>query len=258
MNYTDVNSKTVDSWVEEGWEWGTPISSEVFAAAKCGEWDVFLTPLKPVPEQWFLPFIKPSKRLDGTMILGLASGGGQQMPIFTASGAVCTVFDYSQKQLDNEADVARREDYQIEIKRGDMTKPLPFADNSFDLIFHPVSNCYVEDIEPIWHECYRVLKPGGVLLTGMMRDIVYIFDEDDPLKVIHKLPYNPLKDSELYKKCIDGNWGITFSHTLEQQIGGQLRAGFVLSDLYTDGDNQGGVADFMSTCMATRAVKPEV
>ena len=42
-------------------------------------------------------------------------------------------------------------------------KPLPFADASFDLIFHPVSNCYVEQLDPIWRECARVLKPGGVL-----------------------------------------------------------------------------------------------
>ena len=36
-----------------------------------------------------------------------------------------------------------------------MTQPLPFADESFDLIFHPVYNCYVEKVEPIFLECYR-------------------------------------------------------------------------------------------------------
>ena len=30
MNYTDINAKIVDSWVQNGWEWGRPISHETF------------------------------------------------------------------------------------------------------------------------------------------------------------------------------------------------------------------------------------
>ena len=60
--------------------------------------------------------------------------------------------------------VARREGYDVEVLQADMTQPLPFADATFDLIFHPVSNCYVREVEPIFRECWRVLKPGGVLL----------------------------------------------------------------------------------------------
>ena len=44
----------------------------------------------------------------GAKILGLASGGGQQMPIFTALGAECTVLDYSKEQLKKEEIVAAR------------------------------------------------------------------------------------------------------------------------------------------------------
>ncbi len=40
-----------------------------------------------------------------------------------------------------------------------MTQPLPFEDASFDMVFHPVSNCYVEEVKPIWKECHRVLIP---------------------------------------------------------------------------------------------------
>jgi AcrR family transcriptional regulator len=71
----------------------------------------------------------------------LASGGGQQMPVFAALGAFCTVLDYSPLQLESERVVAEREGYDIKIIRGDMTKRLPFEDNEFDIVFHPVSNC---------------------------------------------------------------------------------------------------------------------
>ena len=97
---------------------------------------MLLTPTKAVPHAWF-------GELKGKRVLGLASGGGQQMPIFTALGAVCTVLDYSERQLESERMVSQREGYDIRILRADMSKPLPFEDGEFDLIFHPVSNCYV-------------------------------------------------------------------------------------------------------------------
>ena len=112
-------------------------------------------------------------------MLGLASGGGQQMPIFTALGAVCTVLDYSDRQIEQERMVAEREGYLITLLQEDMSKPLPFANDTFDIIFHPVSNCYIEEVKPLWKECYRVLKKGGILLSGLDIGVNYLFDEEE-------------------------------------------------------------------------------
>lgn len=76
MDYQDINAATIDKWVEEGWEWGKPISHETFLQAKEGKWDVALTPTKHVPHQWF-------GELKGKKVLGLASGGGQLEAGFT-------------------------------------------------------------------------------------------------------------------------------------------------------------------------------
>jgi len=148
-NYTKVNAQTIDRWVDEGWTWGVPVTTAVCDAARGGQWDVLLTPTRPVPKDWFLPF-------SNTKILGLASGGGQQMPIFSVLDGICTVMDLSDKQLESEKMVAAREGYNINIVKGDMTLPFPFEDGSFDLIFHPVSNCYIEDVSHVWRECFRV------------------------------------------------------------------------------------------------------
>ena len=32
--YQEINSKTIDRWVEEGWEWGKPVSHEEYEKAK--------------------------------------------------------------------------------------------------------------------------------------------------------------------------------------------------------------------------------
>jgi hypothetical protein len=112
MDYQDINAETIDRWVDEGWEWGVPIGHEDYLRATRGEWDVLLTPTKPVPHEWF-------GDLQGKRVLGLAAGGGQQMPIFAALGADCTVLDYSTRQLESERMVAEREGYAIRIVDGD-------------------------------------------------------------------------------------------------------------------------------------------
>ncbi|MGP1523814.1 MAG: class I SAM-dependent methyltransferase [Treponema sp.] len=129
--YQDINKASIDRWIGEGWEWGKPISHEVYENAKKGKWDVLLTPTRAVPHEWF-------GNLKGKKILGLASGGGQQMPVFQALGAECTVLDYSLKQIESELFVAEREKYEIRAIQGDMTQRLPFEDETFDIVFHPV------------------------------------------------------------------------------------------------------------------------
>lgn len=249
MNYQDINARTIDRWVEEGWEWGIPIGRETYLAATRGQWDVVLTPTKPVPHSWF-------GDLAGKKVLGLASGGGQQMPIFAALGADCTVLDYSEKQLGAEREVAAREGYSINILRADMTLPLPFPDESFDLIFHPVSNCYVEKVAPIFAECFRVLKKGGTLLCGLGNEVNYLVNEDETA-IVNTMPFNPLINDDQRKQLEADDCGIQFSHTVEEQIGGQLKAGFVLTDIYGDTNGEGRLHEMgIETYLATRAVKP--
>lgn len=248
--YPDINARVVDSWVTEGWRWGQPIDHDTFRKAKEGDWQVVLTPTKPVPHSWFPP-------MQGAKVLGLASGGGQQMPVFAALGADCTVLDYSPKQLESERMVAAREGYAIHVVRHDMTRPLPFPDNAFDLIFHPVSNCYIEDVYPLWRECFRVLKPGGILLSGLDIGINYLF-EDNSVTVSRKLPYNPLRDEALMREAMEKNDGVQFSHSLEEQVDGQLRAGFVLTNLFDDTNGEGPLEPYkVPAFIATRAVKPD-
>lgn len=248
-NYQDINARTIDSWVEEGWEWGRPITHEDYVNAQQGKWDVLLTPTKPVPHAWF-------GDLKGKKVLGLASGGGQQMPIFAALGADCTVLDYSPKQIEAEHRVAQREGYPIRAIRGDMTKPLPFADGEFDLIFHPVSNCYVREVKPIFKECFRVLAPGGVLLSGLDNGINFLFADENKRDQLCTFPFDPVANPDQRAQLEAENGGMQFSHTLEEQIGGQLEAGFTLTHVYEDTNGEGVLHEHnIPTFWATRAVR---
>ena len=248
MNYQDINARTIDRWIEEGWEWGIPIDHDTYVKAQAGEWDMLLTPTKFVPHTWF-------GNVKGKKVLGLASGGGQQMPIFSALGAKCTVLDYSEKQLESERMVAQREGYTIEIIRADMTKPLPFDDETFDLIFHPVSNCYVKEVKPIFKECARILKKGGILLSGLDNAVNYLVDEAEE-RIVNTMPFDPLANEAHRKLLEDTDCGMQFSHTIDEQIGGQLEAGLTLTHIYGDTNGEGRLHKMNIECYyATRAIK---
>lgn len=249
-HYTNINAIEWDKRAQERNVWTLPISHEEYRRARDGgEWELLLTPTKPVPKDWFPP-------LRGAAVLGLASGGGQQCPIFAALGAEVTVLDISTKQLETELIMAEREQYEINIVRGDMTKPLPFSDAAFDLVFNPVSNCYIMDLERVWREAYRVLKPGGLLMVGFTNPCVYLFNDSAPLTVANRLPYDSLAgdDIEIAARLESGG-SLEFSHSLTEQIGGQLRQGFTLLDMYEDVDRDAPIAAYMPSYIATRARK---
>ena len=209
---------------------------------------MLLTPTKPVPKEWF-------GTLSHKKLFGLASGGAQQIPVFSALGAECTVLDYSKKQCESEKETAEREGYSVNIIRGDMTKPLPFPDETFDIIFHPVSNVYIKEVEPVFKECFRILKKGGALLCGLDNGINFMVDDDEE-RIVNSFPFDPLKNSEQLKQLADSDCGVQFSHTAEEQIGGQLKAGFVLTDIYEDTNGEGRLHELnIPTFYATRAVK---
>ena len=231
MDYQKINEETINRWIsEEDWEWGKPISHEVYVNALNGKWYVGLTPTKPVPHSWF-------GELKGKKVLGLASGGGQQMPIFTALGAECTVIDISDLQLESEKKVAEREGYDIKIVKGDITKRFPFDDEEFDVIFSPVSYCYIEKLEPVFKECYRVLKKGGTYMFGCDNGINYMTYNEET--ITNKMPFNPLVNKEQMEELMEDDCGVQFSHSLEEVIGGVLHEGFTLVDLYEDTNGEG-------------------
>jgi len=256
MDVRGYNEEAWDRQVEGENEWTVPVPPETIEATRRGEWTVLLTNTKPVPRAWF-----PEMR--GADVLCLASGGGQQGPVFAAAGANVTVLDNSPKQLAQDRLVAERESLELETVQGDMRDLSAFADESFDLVFHPVSNLFVPEVRPVWREAFRVLRRGGILLAGFLNPANYIFDLDladttGELRVKYELPYaasTSLSEEELRGQMERGE-PLEFSHTLEDQIGGQTEAGFVISDLYEDRHLDDPVAAHMPTLVATRAIKP--
>jgi|CXWL01.1.fsa_nt_gi SAM-dependent methyltransferase len=263
------NRAAWDKQVDADNEWTRPVTPDVIARARHGDWSVVLIGYQPVDRAWF------PDDLTGLEILALASGGGQQGPVLAAvagvagdpaqagPGANVTVFDNSPRQLEQDRLVADREGLTLRSVQGDMRDLSVFGDESFDLIFHPVSNLFCPELAPVWRECFRVLRPGGTLLAGFMNPDIFLFDraaeeERNELIVRHRLPYSDLTHLAPEERAHFGaDEPLEYSHSLADQIGGQLNAGFVLTHFVEAPHHAGLTAQYMSGYFATRAVKPK-
>lgn len=257
MDIRAHNRQAWDRAVAEKNPWSIPVTSEVIAAARRGQWSIVLTPVLPVPPGWFPPDLR------GVDVLCLASGGGQQGPVLAAAGANVTVYDNSPRQLAQDRFVAQREGLSIRTIEGDMRDLAALADNSFDLVVHPVSNLFVPEVRPVWREAFRVLRPGGGLLSGFLNPVTYIFDifkadDEGVLEVKYSIPFSDLTSlsDEARQRLVDEGAPLEFGHSLDDQIGGQLDAGFIIAGFYEDRWPDFLLDRYIATFMATRAVKP--
>jgi SAM-dependent methyltransferase len=258
----DVRAHNRAAWnrnVDQGNVWTVPVSTQTIERARRGEFQLLLTPSKSVPASWYPP-------LNDVPVLCLASGGGQQGPVLAAAGAKVTVFDNSPRQLEQDRLVAARDDLQLEIVEGDAADLAMFADGTFGMVFHPCSNCFMPSVRPIWRECFRILRPGGVLLAGFANPIRYIFGgermDSGSLDVLWRIPYSDLKnlsEADRQRRIVEQQQPLEFGHSLDDQIGGQLDAGFVLAGFYEDryaDEVADRLSHFIDSFIATRAVKP--
>jgi len=264
VHMIDVLTHNRDAWNDDAHQsespWCQPVDEQLIANARLGDWEVVLTPLINVPKNWF-------GNVKGKNILCLASGGGQQAPILAAAGARVTSFDRSEAQLAKDELVAKREGLDINLVCGDMADLGCFDAGQFELIFHPVANVFSSNVRSIWQECSRVLATSGRLLSGFMNPDFYLFDHDaieagEPLLVCNPLPYCDVEDlpPDSLRARIDRREALEFSHSLNDQIGGQLEAGFLIAGFYEDRWNGEATPlnEYMPTSMATLAIKATV
>ena len=220
--------------VEAGIRWSLIVPEEAIAKARAGSPRIILTPSRHVPMEWL-------GELKNKDVLGLAAGGGQQGPLLAAAGARVTVADLSPKQLEQDNKAAAQYGLElrtVETKASDLSI---FEDGSFDLIVNPASNCFFEDLEPVWSECYRVLKPGGSLIYGFVNPISFLFDVDlahnkDRFHLKYTQPYTDLDSLSVAEKnqFLGEGEPLHFGHSLETQIGLLLKKGFLLKGLFED------------------------
>ena len=254
MDYRKINRKYWNQWSKEAGPWSSRYPKKSLEKAKRGQVEILITPKKLVPKTW-LP-----KNWKGLDVLGLAAGGGQQIPILATTGAKVTSFDFSEEQLKKDLAVCKEEKLQIEIKQGDMEDLSIFKNESFDFIINPISTCYTKNVKKVYKEAYRVLRPKGIFITSFSNPIAYTFDfkayDQGQLKLIYSIPYSDLQS--LSKEEVQTKGYVEFGHSLSDLIGEQTSLGFKIAGLYEDYWGKSfdkKIDSIMPQFIATKAIK---
>jgi SAM-dependent methyltransferase len=143
-SYRAVNRDAWSQLARQGSDSSMPYGPREFATAKS----------RLDPYDW-IPW--PEVR----QIMCLASGGGQQAPLFASLGCRVVSADICPEQLDRDRQTARRHGFDIECVEADMLDLAALHGRDFDLVYQAISGCYVPDIRHLYSEVSRVVKTGG-------------------------------------------------------------------------------------------------
>lgn len=99
-------------------------------------------------------------------------------------------------------------------------------------------------------------------MVGYVNPWIYMYDGEDvwdqpekKLELKFSVPYNSRKLEESGHVKINPEYGYEFSHTLEEQIGGQLKAGFAMIDFYESKDSRNRLSKYRSGFIANLSIK---
>lgn len=181
------------------------------------------------------------QRLNGEKLLDLGCGYGFYTDYFRSVGANAAGIDGSEKMIET-----ARERYPLsEFSVMDITAPLAFESGSFDIIFSNQVLMDVENVDFIFSECKRILKPQGILYYSVVHPA---FFGGHWLKDENGYCYAKATEKyiEPYRRINEFTWGNTthFHRPLSYYLNAAAKNGFALKNAHEpvtyDGKNKNG------------------
>ena len=208
------NELAWDRLVEQGSAFAAPATREDFRE----------------PSRIINPFGWLPGNLHDLQVLCLAAGGGKHGPLFASRGARVTVVDLSERMLELDRRIARREGLSLDTLHASMDDLDALADGRFDIVLQPVSSCYAENIHAVYHEVARIMRPGGIYVSQHKQPVSLQADPHPGPEGTYALREiyhreNPLPPQDLSSAHREAGT-LEFIHTLEDILGGLCREGF--------------------------------
>ncbi len=113
--------------------------------------------------------MKRFEHFNGEKILDLGCGYGFFTDYFRSIGADAIGIDGSEKMIE----IAKERYPMADFFVMDITKPLDFENEQFDIVFSNQVFMDIENIDFVFSECSRLLKTGGILYYSIVHPAFY-------------------------------------------------------------------------------------
>jgi SAM-dependent methyltransferase len=165
-------------------------------------------------------------------VLLLCGAGGQQAPTFASLGLAVTVVDLSEEQLAIDRSVASERDLNLECIRANACDLSVLAGRTFDLVYQPVSTCYMPDPRLCYRNVAGLLRPGGLYLSDHWNPAQIQLSGDNRWDGSAYRIGSPSGTGEglqvTHPSTESGPSCMYFAHRLADLVGGICDAGFVI------------------------------
>lgn len=119
----------------------------------------------------------------GKRVLELGCGAAQCSIAFAKAGATAVGVDFSGEQLAHARRLCDAEEVKVELRQGDMADLAFLRADSIDMAFSSYAFQYVEDLNRVFRQVHRVLKPGGPLVFSLPHPAWFLVDDGAPAPV---------------------------------------------------------------------------
>jgi SAM-dependent methyltransferase len=114
----------------------------------------------------------------GKRVLELGCGAAQCSIAFAKQGAIAIGVDFSGEQLTIARRLCEREGVKMELHHADLAELAFVRADSIDLVFSAYAFNYVADLDRVFRQVHRVMKPGVPLVFSLPHPAYAMLDED--------------------------------------------------------------------------------
>jgi ubiquinone/menaquinone biosynthesis C-methylase UbiE len=155
--------------------------------------------------------------VQGKRVLDLGCGGAQSAIALAKQGAIAIGVDISVEQLAYARRLMEDEEVRVELKHGDLAELAFQRADSVDIVFSASALQYVPDLNRVFRQVHRVLKPQGAFVFSIPHPVTAVANTgSSTLRTTQQLSIEPdtfvVERSYFDKSPIEERWEhVTFT-----------------------------------------------
>jgi SAM-dependent methyltransferase len=166
--------------------------------------------------------------LSGKRVLELGCGGAQCSIAFAKQGAHAIGVDFSGEQLTFARRLMEREETKVELHHGDLADLAFLRADTIDLVFSAYAFGFVDDLNRVFRQVHRVLKPDAPLVFSLPHPAYDMIDDDSEEPLLVRRSYF---DRTPIEYSVNGIPFTDHHHTVSDLFTGLTRANFRVDTL---------------------------